>query len=85
MSTEWHPFVVDGETYYWNARVRDLAEETTRIDKKEREYAFIQWLSVARQPDGQGAGQVVGLSTEVTEEHAIALVRVHLAHGKTFP
>jgi hypothetical protein len=74
----WHPFTVNGETYYWTAY--PSSQKTGDGPWEPMEY-----LTVSRQPDTPGVGWPLPQGTQVTEAHAVELVRLVHADGRRVP
>ena len=78
MDPVWHPFDVNGVTYFWTAYPSTL--QTGGGPEEPVEY-----LTVARQPNIPGIGWPLPAGTVVTEEHARELVRLAHEHGREVP
>jgi hypothetical protein len=74
----WHPFEVDGTTYYWRTYAESPPIGSGPWEPAEK-------LDVSTEPDRPGIGKSFPAGTVVTEEHAMEVVCLVAALGHRFP
>jgi hypothetical protein len=75
---KWRRVVVDGETFYWTAY-------PSKQQTDGGPWEPIEYLTVSRAPNTAGIGAVHPAGTRVTEAHAIEVIELVRAHGRTIP